>query len=118
MRAAGTKDDKRDALDSVMSHDSATPIEIADPFARRLLSKYLGRRKDDITRLRAALASADFSSIERTGHNLFGSGAAYGLDEISALGARLETAARAAQADSIASVLDDLERFVNSVTIA
>ena len=101
-----------------MSQDSETPIEIADPFARRLLSQYLERRKTDLSRLRAALAAADFSSIERTGHNLFGSGAAYGLDEISALGARLEKAARSAQSDSIAGVLDDLERFVNNVTIA
>ena len=101
-----------------MSQDSETPIEIADPFARRLLSQYLERRKADLGRLRAALAAADFSSIERTGHNLFGSGAAYGLDEISTLGARLEKAAKAAEADSIAGVLDDLEQFVNTVTIA
>ena len=101
-----------------MNQDSETPIEIADPFARRLLSQYLERRKTDLSRLREALAAADFSSIERTGHNLFGSGAAYGLDEISALGARLERAAKAAQADSVAGVLDDLEQFVNKVTIA
>ena len=101
-----------------MSQEAETPIEIADPFARRLLSQYLERRKTDLSRLREALAAADFSSIERTGHNLYGSGAAYGLDEISSLGARLEKAAQAAQADSIASVLDDLERFVNNVTIA
>ena len=101
-----------------MSQDSETSIEIADPFARRLLSQYLDRRKTDLSRLRAALNAADFSSIERTGHNLFGSGAAYGLDKISALGARLEKAAKAADADSIAGVLDDLEQFVNTVTIA
>ncbi len=101
-----------------MNQDSDIPIEIADPFARRLLSQYLERRKTDLGRLREALAAADFSSIERTGHNLFGSGAAYGLDEISTLGARLETAAKAAQADNVAHVLDDLEQFVNNVTIA
>ena len=100
-----------------MNQDSETPIEIADPFARRLLSQYLERRKTDLNRLRKALAAADFSTIERTGHNLFGSGAAYGLDEISSLGARLEKAAQAAQADNVAGVLDDLERFVNNVTI-
>lgn len=100
-----------------MNQDSDSPIEVADPFARRLLSQYLERRKSDLGRLRTALSEADFASIQLTGHNLFGSGAAYGLDEISTIGAKLEQAAKTAQHDQIAVLVDDLERFVNNVTI-
>jgi len=93
-------------------------IDIEDPFARRLLNQYLERRRADLARLRDALAKSDFASIELTGHNLSGSGAAYGLDTVSELGAELETAAHAADTDAVRSVLDQLEKFVASVTVA
>ena len=101
-----------------MNQKPASPIEVADPFARRLLAQYLKRRKSDLTRLRAALNRQDFASIQLTGHNLFGSGAAYGLEDISTLGARLELVAKAQQAELISALIDELERFVTTVTIA
>jgi len=93
-------------------------IEIADPFARRLLSQYLERRKADLARLRAALADKNFASIELAGHNLSGSGAAYGLEQVSQLGANLETAAQSGQSDRIRQLVDQLENYICSVTVA
>ncbi|MDH3337767.1 MAG: Hpt domain-containing protein [Gammaproteobacteria bacterium] len=101
-----------------MSQDTDSPINVDDPFARRLLNQYLERRKSDLTRLRVALSQKDFSSIQLTGHNLFGSGAAYGLEEVSALGKKLEQAAKSIQADRISDLIDELERFVTTVTVA
>ena len=100
-----------------MTSKSDTPIEVTDPFARRLLAKYLARRRDDLALLRSALSQNDFASIERTGHNLFGSGAAYGLEPISDLGADLEQAAKTKNSARIAHVVDALEAFVNQVTV-
>ena len=71
------------------SDKQGKPIEIDDPFARQLMGKYLGHRKDDVDKLRRALAASDFDTIRITGHNLYGSGAAYGLDDISWLGASI-----------------------------
>ena len=93
-------------------------IEIADPFARRLLNRYLERRKADLAQLRAALADKNYASIELTGHNLSGSGAAYGLEQVSALGAALETAAQSAEAEEIGQLVDQLENFIDGVTVA
>ncbi|MBT8082889.1 MAG: Hpt domain-containing protein [Gammaproteobacteria bacterium] len=102
-----------------MSRDSnPPPINIADPFARGLLTRYLERRKTDIEQLRNALASKNYATIERTGHNLFGSGAAYGLDAISTLGADLERAAQDSNDEAIASLVEELEEFVKTVAIA
>jgi len=101
-----------------MNQDSESPIEVADPFARRLLTQYLERRRSDLTRLRSALNDKDFSSIQLTGHNLFGSGAAYGLEEVSALGAKLEQAAKSEQSDRISDLVDELERLVTRVTVS
>ena len=93
-------------------------IEIADPFARRLLSQYLERRRADLAQLRAELADANYTSIELTGHNLSGSGAAYGLDPVSRLGADLESAARSADPDQIRRIIDQLEDFIAGVVVA
>lgn len=93
-------------------------IDIADPFARRLLSQYLERRKADLARLRAALADDNYASIELTGHNLSGSGAAYGLEQVSRLGAALETAAQAGESEQIRQLVDQLETFIGAVTVA
>lgn len=100
-----------------MTRKSDNSIEVADPFARRLLARYLERRKDDLATLRAALSQNDFSNIERTGHNLFGSGGAYGLEPISDLGADLELAAQSKDRKRIASIVDALEAFVEQVTV-
>lgn len=101
-----------------MSSTNENSIRITDPFARRLLNKYLERRQNDLSRLRGALSDKDFDVIERTGHNLFGSGAAYGLEPVSELGARLEKAAQKRDETEISQLVDALEQFVSQVTIS
>lgn len=93
-------------------------VHIEDPFARRLVVKYLGHRKTDIENLRRALADADYDSIRDKGHNLFGSGSAYGLERVSELGAMLEKAATNRQSRAVAEIIDELETYVQTVTIA
>jgi len=84
------------------------PIEIADPFARQLVGKYLENRKVDIKKLTAALSNADFDTIRTTGHNLYGSGAAYGIDDISFIGASIENAADSSDTDRIERLIGEL----------
>ena len=81
------------------------------------MARYLERRKSDIRDLRRALDEAEFESIRTTGHNLFGSGAAYGLDMISTLGRGIEEAAEACDSARIGELIGDLERFVRDVRI-
>ncbi len=96
---------------------SDQPIEITDPFARRLLAQYLERRAADVAMLRKAVASGDFEAVARSGHNLYGSGGAYGLDEISRLGADLERAGIAGAAERAREIINDLEAFIRRVTL-
>lgn len=92
-------------------------VDIVDPFAKRLLVRYLGRREADLESLRSALAGNDFETIRVKGHNLYGSGGAYGLDRISELGDSLETAAEAKDEDAIAKHIDALESYVRKIRI-
>lgn len=100
-----------------MNKESDNSIEIADPFARRLMAQYLERREADLVDLRRALTNGEFDAIALSGHNMYGSGAAYGLEQVSALGADLEAAAKAREADRIGQLIDDLERFIRRVTV-
>lgn len=92
-------------------------VTVNDPFARRLMVRYLSHRKQDIHSLRAALASEDFETIRDKGHNLFGSGSAYGLDRISELGAALEKTAKKKNSDAISDLIETLEAFVHNVRV-
>lgn len=86
-----------------------------DPLARRLLSRYLERRRSDVAMLRRALENGEFGAIEVSGHNMFGSGSAYGFDIVTDIGRQLEEAARGRQPAAIAALIDDLEGFLRHV---
>lgn len=94
-----------------------TRVSIGDPFAKRLMVCYLKRRETDIESLRSNLAGEDFASIATKGHNLYGSGSAYGLDEVSRLGADLEKAANRGDAERIAQLIDALDAFIRKVRV-
>lgn len=95
--------------------DSAIPV--ADPFARRLMSQYLERREQDLKTLSSSLAEADFEAIALTAHKLYGSGSAYGLDEVTRLGGELEKAAQLRKPDQIAPLLEDLRRYLRRLKL-
>lgn len=98
-----------------MPKEEDNPIDGVDPFARQLINQYLGRRKADIDLLREAVDVGDFERIRVTGHNMSGSGSAYGLDRVSEVGAALEHAAKAGDSAEIANLIDQLEGILSSV---
>lgn len=101
----------------MMANSSDNPLDIADPFARQLMARYLERRGSDIDKLRVALDAADFETIRTTGHNLYGSGATYGLEPISDLGRRIEKAASARDPDRIGELIGELKHFLEALNL-
>jgi len=89
-----------------------------DEPGRQLLQRYLGRRRNDVTQLKDALARGEYDLIRRIGHNLHGSGAAYDLVRISVLGEQIEVAAERRSASGLSGVIGQLEQFLDSITIA
>lgn len=92
-------------------------VEVTDPFARKLMAKYLSHRQEDIRNLRDNLASQDFEAIRLAAHNMHGSGSAYGLDWISELGQLLETAAIDHNAAEVERLVTQLESYVRALHI-
>jgi len=100
-----------------MINEEETAIPIADPFARRLMTQYLERREQDLKSLSSSLAEADFESIALTAHKLYGSGAAYGLDEITRLGGDLEKAAQSRKSSEVVALLEELRCFLHRLKL-
>lgn len=74
--------------------NAALPDEVQD-----LVPGYIERRQTDITALWAALKMGDYETLSTLGHQLKGSGIAFGFDELSDRGASLEQAAKANDLD-------------------
>lgn len=100
-----------------MNSEEGKTIEITDPFARKLVGDYLENRRADIARLTQALLDSDFESIRVTGHNLYGSGAAYGFEAISEMGAGIESAAEARDVAGIERRIADLRDLLRQVKV-
>lgn len=100
------------------SSTAKNAVDTADPFVRQLMSKYLRRRRSDLDMLGQALLDKDFDAIQLAGHKLYGSGAAYGFQQITVIGEGLEKAAAAEQVDAIQALIVDLEKFILGLDIA
>lgn len=92
-------------------------INIEDPFARSLIESYLKRRAKDVEELRLHLEEDEFGSIRIKGHNLYGSGSAYGLDWISAIGKSMEDAAENKDTQAVADSIDALESYLGKIRV-
>jgi len=92
-------------------------IKIEDPFARRLIETYLNRRREDIAFLRSALLAGELESVRVKGHNLIGSGSAYGLEKASEMGSLIEEAAKKEDKQEVSVQISNLEHYIKSVRI-
>ncbi len=77
------------------------------------IGPFLERRKRELLTLREALASDDTEEIRGIGHNLKGVGGGFGFQQIGDIGARLEAAAVARDADAMRVAIDELARFLD-----
>ncbi|MGA2999068.1 PAS domain S-box protein [Bradyrhizobium sp.] len=79
---------------------------------------YLQKCRRNTNALLGALDQADFKAIEIVGHQMMGSGASYGFQPITDMGAGLEQAAASADADASRKWVDELSSYLNSVEIS
>jgi HPt (histidine-containing phosphotransfer) domain-containing protein len=84
---------------------------------QELIPFFLEMRRKDIQKLLAALATGDFGVLRISGHNMAGTGAAYGFQLITDIGRAMETAALAGDALSLKACISQLEYFVDHVEV-
>ena len=109
-----------------MQEEPSGPIEVnvnphsitpSDETERELLLRYLERKRKDLDRLEHAISNEDYALIHRIGHNLAGSGAAYGLPRVSHIGRQIEAASGRRNSAEVARYVAELRRFLSTVTV-
>jgi PAS domain S-box-containing protein len=82
-----------------------------------LVPIYLAELRKDSATLLTLLDKADFSGIRRIGHNLKGTGTSYGFEKVSHLGELMGTAAKNEDLARLATTLQELAQYLNSVQV-
>jgi HPt (histidine-containing phosphotransfer) domain-containing protein len=78
-----------------------------------LIPQYLALCQRDLMRLKAALEASEWNSVRVLGHNLKGSGGAYGFPELTEIGASIETSAKEQNSSAAREGIDRLTHFLN-----
>ncbi len=82
-----------------------------------LVPGFLDNRRRDIETIKNCLVSGDYTTIERLGHAMKGSGGGYGFDDITRLGMLIEALARDKNSAGIMEQVDSLAHFLDSVEV-
>ena len=75
---------------------------------------YINHTFKELKSIRENIQSTTFDSLRTFGHNIKGSGGMYGFNEITEMGATIESAAKDENMDQIKSNFDKLETFLKS----
>jgi len=100
-----------------MSDERVNEIIVTDGKLEALMRSYVERRRIQVRELTEALASRRFEEIEKAGHNLFGSGGAYGLPRLTDLGQRLEAVALERDYHAVRHLIAELDAYVSRLRI-
>ncbi|MEO9135433.1 MAG: PAS domain S-box protein, partial [Casimicrobiaceae bacterium] len=80
-----------------------------------LVPRFLRNRRRDVDAIAAALEQADYESVRVLGHNMKGSGAGYGFNRITEIGASLEQAAKRHAPEEIRAGAAELVRYLDGL---
>ncbi len=86
-----------------------------DPDIQDLVPRFVENQKENVSLILEQVASGDFESTRRIGHNMKGTGKGYGFDVISGLGYAIEQAAARASAAEVEKLARELSRYLASV---
>jgi CheY-like chemotaxis protein len=112
---------KATLLDAIAKYSSSAPGAairvLGNPELRDLMPRFLDSRRRDLDAMREALKHANLDAIRVLGHNMKGSGGGYGLPEITAIGASLESAAKRQDGDDVLNQLGVLSEYLAHVEV-
>jgi len=83
-----------------------------------LRTQYIERRRQDLETLRSSLASQDFTTFARMGHQLKGNAASYGFPELEAIAIAMEIAGVNQAQDAAQACVKEFERWLGSKSLA
>lgn len=88
-----------------------------DADLKDLIPGFLRTRREDVAAITAAVEAGNWDAVYILGHGMKGSGGGYGFDEISAIGAVIETAAKAKDAAAVKTGAARLADYLGRIDI-
>ncbi len=86
-----------------------------DPDIADLVPAYIAKRMRQIEELHSLFQQSNWATLQRIGHDLKGSGGAYGFEAISMLGANIENAAREQDIDSLRHSIEQYASTIQAI---
>lgn len=99
-----------------MSKTESPLVEI-DPIVRGLLPGYVARRREELGTLNDLLSEKRYEELQLIGHNLSGSGGAYGLPGLTDIGRAIEKAASGGDHEGLTRQLMSMAEYLDRVGI-
>ncbi len=78
---------------------------------------FLENRRTDVVKLTSALSAGALNEVHSIAHNLAGTGAGYGFDEISQIGYAMCHAIRIGQLENLPSLISRLADYLDAVEV-
>lgn len=87
------------------------------PELQDLIPMFMERRYQDVEVVSEAQQCGDYETIWKVGHNMKGTGAAYGFDLVTDIGCKLEEAASRQDAAQVQSLMEELAAYLQHVVV-
>ena len=88
-----------------------------DPFLADLVPGYVREQRRQMADLRRLVTDGDMDRLKRIAHNLKGTGASYGIPDVTRLGRALETAGQQGDAPMVSSLIEELDALLARVQV-
>src|SRR5580765_4757426 len=108
---------KATLLHAIEEHTRGRVRVRVDSSLAELVPRFLENRRRDVEAIAAALKRADYENVRILGHNMKGTGAGYGLNRITEIGASLEQAAGRREPEEIRARAAELARYLDGLHV-
>ncbi len=101
----------------VRSETAKTTVVYVDAEIEDLVPIFLKNQLEDVESIVEACEKRDFEKIQILGHNMKGTGSAYGFDAISEIGASLETCAKERNAEKVRILAEEVSVYLEGIEV-
>lgn len=90
---------------------------VVDAEFEPIIPQYLKNLEADMAAIRQGLQDADSAVVAMNGHRIKGSGASFGFDELTRLGAGIENTARVGDLKKAGAYFDEMEAYMQNLEV-
>ena len=88
-----------------------------DPLIEDIVADFLQHRRENVSSILEAVEAADFGAVEDIGHDIEGTGGAFGFSGMARIGSSLTQAARESSLGDIKRLAEELTSYLERLRI-